>query len=319
MLVSLRCGSLSNRGSKYSVDCILTIYREDMSPNSILRRLLTQFRADTLNNQYPWKCLTRSDAPMEFYTEDAWSFTLDFAVSKSDLTNLGSYIESTFAQLMKNRDDVYLDVLDIYLSLDSAVALRSAKDTPSTYERYWDKDPEDDGVSFETMQREVQEMFDAHSFRNLDYSTIYRTVTGDFDAFYENLWNQIRPILQKEGYDVIMPRRADDIPRVCIYRLNPETKIMEAYGDEYLEWLIEDMLEYDTQEQVVADLADRLLDVIKQAESDYQGMFESGLNANRPKAPKRPKGPQKARKATKPRKPTKPTKPRKPIRPDKGR
>lgn len=104
----------------YSVDCVLTVYESTVDPITLIENLIAQMRSDAVNNRYPWKCMTRSNLSMEEYTEDAWAFTLDFQVDQKNAESLIDYVEDTFAKVTVNQEEVYLDVQDVYLSLDSS-------------------------------------------------------------------------------------------------------------------------------------------------------------------------------------------------------
>lgn len=108
------------RGEVYSVDCILTIYDDATDPITLIEDLIARIRSDTLNNRYPWRCLTRSNLSMEEYSKDAWEFTLDFRTDSRNSDLLMDYVEDVFAKVAVGQEEVYLDVQDVYLSLDSS-------------------------------------------------------------------------------------------------------------------------------------------------------------------------------------------------------
>lgn len=331
MLIPLNCSF--NRGDRsgqkdYSVDCILTIYTPSLKPRTVIGRLLAQFRSDSVNQRYPWKCLSRADVSLEEYTEEAWAFTLDFKVSDANANALAGYIEESFGKLMKNQNNVYVDVIDIYPSLNSSLHLDSSSKDPLDYEYYWTH-TDSDSHDYSAIKSEVSHLKELQIIRGMDPEDLYSMMSGDLDFFYEHVWKEIRPILQRDGFDMLLPHNGDHLPKVVIYNLNPKEEILDYSGDDYFNLFMDFVLEYNSEGDVIDDLADRMLDVAEQAESDHRGLvelkeanrhrYDESLNSNRPKAPKRPKGPTKAHKPTKPRKPTKPTKPHKPIRPDKGR
>lgn len=331
MLIPLNCSfNRDARSGKkdYSVDCILTIYTPDLKPRVVIGNLLARFRSDSVNQRYPWECLSRADVALEEYTEEAWAFTLDFKVSDVNANALADYIEKSFGDLMKNQNNVYIDVIDIYPSLNSSLNLDSSSKDPLDYEYYWTH-TDSDTHDYSAIKSEVSHLKELQIIRDMDPEDLYSMMSGELDFFYESVWKEIRPILQRNGFDVLLPHNGAHLPRVVLYTLNPKEEILDYSGDDYFNLFMNSVLEFNSQDDVVDDLADSMLDVAKQAEADNRGLadlreanrrrYDESLNSNRPKAPKRPTGPKKAHRASKPRKPTKPTKPHKPIRPDKGR